>query len=390
MGKLSPTAVKAATRPGRIGDGDGLFLVISRTGSKSWVCRAQKNGRRRDIGLGSANKVTLALARKRALEVRGWMEVGLDPVFEKHKARGIPTFKEAAAKVYAANRKGWRNGKHEWQWMRTLEQFAFPALGDICVSEIAGPMIRNVLAEIWLAKPETARRVRQRIGMILDWAFANGYRETEAPMRSITKGLPRQPRNDGHHAALPYPELPSFLQNLRMRENFGRLALELTILTAARSGEVRNALWTEIDFEQALWTIPGLRMKSGRDHVVPLSATAIRVLERCAKLRPEKATFVFPGSKPDQPLSDMTLIKVLRDMKVPATVHGFRSTFRDWASETTDFPGELAEAALAHAVKDKTEAAYRRGTLLDKRRALMNRWDEFCEGMEPRGEQAPA
>lgn len=378
MGKLSATSVKAASRPGRIGDGDGLFLVVSRTGGKSWVCRVQKHGRRRDIGLGSANKVTLALARKRAAEIRGWMEIGLDPVFEKRKARGIPTFKEAAAKVYAANRKTWRNEKHEWQWKRTLEQFAFPRLGEIQVSEITAPMIRDVLAEIWLTKPETARRVRQRIGAVLDWAFASGYRETEAPMRSITKGLPRQPRNDGHHSAMPYTEIGAFLRNLRSRQTDGRLALELAILCAARSGEIRNARWNEFDLTKRLWTIPPERMKAGREHVVPLSPEAMRVLEICVTRRKSEDALVFPGTDPERPISDMTLIKVLRDMKLACTVHGFRSSFRDWVSETTNYPGELAEAALAHAVKDKTEAAYRRGTLLDKRRSLMANWAVYC------------
>ena len=378
MGKLSATAVKALTRPGRHGDGDGLFLMVSRTGAKSWLCRVQKNGRRRDIGLGSAAKITLAQARKRSEEIRGWMELGLDPVFEKRKARGIHTFKEAAAKVYTATQKTWRNEKHEWQWKRTLEQFVYPAIGNVSVSDVTGPMVRNVLAEIWLSKPETARRVRQRIGAVLDWAYASGYRETEAPMRSITKGLPRQPRTTGHHAALPYTEVAGFLAKLRNRETLGRLALEFVILTAARSGEVRKARWSEFDMKKGVWTIPGDRMKSGREHVVPLSSTAMRVLKRCSALKGDEATLVFPSSRQGQALSDMTLIKVLRDMKVDATVHGFRSSFRDWASEATDHPGELAEAALAHAVKDKTEAAYRRGTLLEKRRRLMEDWDAFC------------
>jgi len=378
MGKLSATAVKAESRPGRHGDGGGLFLMVSATGAKSWVCRVQKNGRRRDIGLGSAAKVPLAQARKRADEVRGWMELGLDPVFEKRKARGIPTFKEAAAKVYAATQKTWRNQKHEWQWRRTLEQFVYPSIGNVSVAEVTGPMVRNVLAEIWLSKPETARRVRQRIGAVLDWAYASGYRETEAPMRSITKGLPRQPRAAGHYVALPYSEMAGFLARLRERETLGRLALEFAILTAARSGEVRKAEWSEFDLNAGLWTIPGARMKSGRQHVVPLAPAALRVLQRCDALKGAGSSLVFPSSKPGQALSDMTLMKVLRDMKVAATVHGFRSSFRDWVSEATDHPGELAEAALAHAVKDKTEAAYRRGTLLEKRRRLMEDWDAFC------------
>jgi integrase len=378
MGKLSVTGVKAAKRPGRFGDGDGLFLVVGATGSKSWVCRVQKHGRRRDIGLGSASKVTLSVARDRAREVRTWVELGLDPVFEKRKAGGIPTFREATAQVYAANRKTWRNEKHEGQWLRTLEAFAFPIIGDIRVSEITGPMIRNVLAEIWLTKPETARRVRQRIGAVLDWAFASGYRETEAPMRSITKGLPRQPKKDGHFAAMPYAYVAAFMVRLRERDSFSRLALQFAILTAARSGEVRGAAWTEIDVENALWTIPKERMKAQREHVVPLSKPAIRIIERCSQLRTRECPLIFPGMKGDKPLSDMTLTKLLREMKQPYTAHGFRSAFRDWASEETDVQGEVAEAALAHMVRDKTEAAYRRGRLLEKRRKLMDDWSIYC------------
>ena len=378
MGKLSVTGVKAAKRPGRFGDGDGLFLVVGTTGSKSWVCRVQKHGRRRDIGLGSASKVTLSVARDRAREVRTWVELGLDPVFEKRKAGGIPTFREATAKVYAANRKTWRNEKHEGQWLRTLEAFAFPIIGDIRVSEITGPMIRNVLAEIWLTKPETARRVRQRIGAVLDWAFASGYRETEAPMRSITKGLPRQPKKDGHFAAMPYADVAAFMARLRERESYSRLALQFAILTAARSGEVRGAAWTEIDVENALWTIPKERMKAQREHVVPLSRPAIRIIQRCRELRTRECLLIFPGMKGDKPLSDMTLTKLLREMKQPYTAHGFRSAFRDWASEETDVQGEVAEAALAHMVRDKTEAAYRRGSLLEKRRKLMDDWSIYC------------
>jgi integrase len=378
MGKLSATGVKAASRPGRIGDGDGLFLVVQPSGTKSWVCRVQKNGNRRDFGLGSATKVTLAQARERAREIRTWMELGLDPLFERKKAQGIPTFREATAKVLAAHSKSWRNEKHESQWLRTLTSYAFPQIGDVKVSEITGPMIRNVLSEIWLAKPETARRVRQRIGTVLDWAYASGYRENEAPMRAISKGLPRQPKKDGHFAAMPYTQIPAFLVQLRARESYSRLALEYAILTAARSGEVRGALWKEIDFDQKLWTIAKDRMKANREHVVPLCMRAIRIIERCAELRVRHCPIIFPGMRGDKPMSDMALTKLLREMKQPYTAHGFRSAFRDWVSEETDHQGDVAEAALAHAVKDKTEAAYRRGNLLEKRRKLMEDWAVYC------------
>jgi integrase len=378
MGKLSATAVKAATKPGRFGDGDGLFLIVQPSGSKSWVCRVQKNGNRRDFGLGSASKVSLAVARNRAREIRAWVEIGLDPIFERRKAEGIPTFKEAAARVMAAHRKTWRNAKHEQQWLRTLQSYVFPHFGNAQVSEITGPMIRNALADIWLSKPETARRVRQRIGAILDWAYASGYRESEAPMRAITKGLPRQPKKDGHFAAMPYQDVPAFMISLRKRESFSRLALEFAILAAARSGEVRGAVWDEFDLEAKLWTIPKERMKASREHIVPLSKAAVRVIERCRQLRIASCELVFPGIRRNTPLSDMTLTKLLKEMKQPYTAHGFRSAFRDWASEETEHQGEVAEAALAHVVANKTEAAYRRGNLLEKRKLLMEDWAKFC------------
>ena len=266
MGKLSATAVKAATRPGRIGDGDGLFLVVKPSGSKSWMVRVQKHGTRRDFGLGSASKVSLKIARERAREVRTWVELGLDPLFERRKAQGIPTFREATARVLAQHRKTWRNEKHEQQWIRTLEAYAFPHLGNVQVSEITGPMIRNVLAEIWLAKPETARRVRQRIGTVLDWAYASGYRESEAPMRAITKGLPRQHKKDGHYAAMPYAKVPRFIPRLRERESYSRLALEFAILTAARSGEVRQEVFEEFDLAAKLPRLTSVLQTPGAEH----------------------------------------------------------------------------------------------------------------------------
>ncbi len=380
MGKLTATALKASKKSGRYGDGDGLFLVVNKTGSASWVVRVQKAGRRRDIGIGSAKKVSLAVAREKASVVRSQMEGGLDPVAERRKADGIPTFREAAATVFAASQKTWRNHKHQWQWMRTLEMFAFPTIGDMRVSEITASQIHDVLAAIWLEKPETARRVRQRIGMVLDWAYSKGFRETEAPMRSISKGLPRQPRTTGHHAAMPFSDLPAFLVQLREKETWGRLALEAAILTATRSGEIRGATWEEIDLEAGLWTIPAGRMKAGKPHTVPLSSASRRIFERAAELRTAGAKYVFHGARLDKPMSDMTLMKVLRDMKAGCTAHGFRSSFRDWVSESTNFPGDLAEAALAHVIGNKTEAAYRRGNLLEKRRSLMDAWASYCNG----------
>ena len=406
MGKLSATAVKAASRPGKLGDGDGLYLVVKSSGTKSWMVRVQKNGNRRDFGLGGASKISLAVARERAREVRTWVELGLDPLFERRKAEGIPTFREAAAKVLAQHRATWRNEKHEKQWIRTLEAYAFPHLGNVQVNDITGPMIRNVLAEIWLAKPETARRVRQRIGTVLDWAYASGYRDSEAPMRAITKGLPRQPKKEGHYAAMAYAKVPDFIPRLRERESYSRLALEFAILTGARSGEVRHAVFDEFDLDEKLWTIPKERMKANREHVVPLCDRAIRIIERCMELRirncelifpgmmlcdraawviicckdqrVRNCELVFPGMRGRKAMSDMTLTKLLREMKESCTVHGFRSAFRDWASEETSHQSDVAEAALAHVVKDKTEAAYRRGNLLEKRKLLMEDWAAHC------------
>ena len=372
MGRLSATAVKAATRPGRLSDGDGLYLIIKPGGAKSWVCRVQRHGNRRDFGLGSAKKVSLAVARERAREVRAWIELGLDPVF--------PTFREAAAKVLAASKKSWRNAKHEGQWVSTMEAYAFPYIGDVKVNDITGPMIRDLLAPIWLTKPETARRVRQRVGAVLDWAYASGLRESEAPMRAITKGLPRQPKKDNHFAAMPYDKVAAFLIQLRKRESFSRLALRFAILTAARSGEVRGATWDEIDLESGLWTVAASRMKASREHVVPLTDPALRIVRRCAELRLPTSDLVFPGMKRGAPLSDMTLSKLMKEMSEPYTVHGFRSAFRDWVSEETAHPGDVAEAALAHAIGNKTEAAYRRGNLLEKRRIMMADWANYIEG----------
>ncbi len=370
----------ALSRPGRHSDGDGLILAVGAGGNGSWMVRVQKDGKRRDIGLGAASKVTLSQARARAAEARAQVEAGLDPVAQRRKAAGIPTFREVAAQVHVEHKKGWKNGKHQDQWIRTLEVYAFPLLGDRLISEIDGPAVRDVLAEIWTEKPETARRVRQRIGAVLDWAYSKGHRDGEAPMRSLSKGLPRQPKKTGHHAAMPFADVPAFLTCLRERETWGRLALEAAILTAARSGEIRGATWSEVDLENALWTIPAERMKAGKTHVVPLSEAALGVFKRAKALRTPGSQHVFHGASRDKPMSDMTLIKVLRDMGESVTAHGFRSSFRDWVSEETQFSGDLAEAALSHAINNKVEAAYRRGNLLEKRRGLMEAWARYCDG----------
>ncbi|AJP73702.1 tyrosine-type recombinase/integrase [Sphingomonas hengshuiensis] len=384
MGKLTALKIRSFSEPGRYSDGDGLFLEINGKGAASWILRVQNNGKRQDIGLGSSKAVSLKEAREAAFATRQKIAQGIDPVAERKQERQvIPTFRKAAEMVHEEHEKAWKNGKHQNQWIATLKTYAFPKMGDRLVSEIEGPLIRDVLAPIWLSKPETARRVRQRIGTVLDWSYARGFRATEAPMRSLSKGLPRQPKKDNHFAALPYASVPDFIEKLSARESVGRVALEALILTAARSGEIRGATWLELDLEAALWTIPAERMKMGRVHVVPLAPQAVAVFERAKKFKAGASDLVFPGQNVKKPLSDMTLLKILRDMELAVTVHGFRSAFRDWVAEQTDYPNEIAEAALAHTVSNKVEAAYRRTDFLDKRRLLMRDWATFCTKLFP-------
>lgn len=379
MGKLTALKVKATNDPGRYTDGDGLMLDVTKSGVKSWLLRLTVNGKRRDFGLGSLKIVTLAEAREKASEYRRLIAQGIDPIADKRKSVDLlPTFREATIRVHAEHKAAWKNGKHQAQWINTLDTYAFPALGDLPVDQIEGPAIRDVLAAIWLAKPETARRVRQRIGAVLDWSYAKGYRASEAPMRSLSKGLPRQPRKDGHFAAMPYAQVPLFLARLRERKSVGRLALEALILTAARSGEIRGATWGEVDLATGLWSVPAERMKMGRVHHVPLAPPAIDAFRRAEAFRAPCTDLVFPGQNLKRQLSDMTLLKVMRDLETGVTVHGFRSAFRDWVAEETIYPGEVAEAALAHANSNKVEAAYRRTDFLEKRRALMRDWADFC------------
>ncbi len=306
------------------------------------------------------------------------MEAGIDPVSERRRASGIPTFKEAAKRVHAEHKRGWKNGKHQAQWLKTLETYAFPHFGEQSVSQIDSGCVRDALAAIWLTKPETARRLRQRISAVIDWAVAKGYRENSLAMAVIDKALPKQRDRVSHFQAMPYADLPSFMTDLRSRESVSRLALEAVILTAARSGEVRLATWNEVDLENRIWTIPAARMKAGREHIIPLSDAAVEVFKRAQKFERGPGAFVFPGTLRNKPLSDMTLTKILRDQKRTETVHGFRSSFRDWVAERTAHPADLAEVALAHVNSNKTEAAYLRSDQREKRRKLMQDWADFC------------
>lgn len=383
---LTAVTVRSA-KPGRHADGNGLYLEVDPSGARRWLLRLMIQGKRRDIGLGSASLVTLAEAREMALDMRKLARNGGDPLAERRKVRRVvPTFEDAARTCHGEHKESWKNEKHAAQWLATLEAHVFPTLGPVKVDEIGTPEVRDVLLPIWLEKPETARRVRQRIGTVLDWAAAKGFREGENPVRSVTKGLPKQKDAVEHFAALPFADVPAFLSRLRETDQTGplvKLALEFLILTAVRSGEMRGARWTEIDLDAKLWTIPAERMKAGKVHVVPLAPRAVTVLEKARELarKPDDPNaLVFEGSKPGKPMSDMTLTMLLRRMKLEATAHGFRSAFRDWAAERTNAPREVAEMALAHTIKDKVEAAYRRGDLLEKRRDLMKRWARFCEG----------
>jgi integrase len=379
MAKLTAIGIRNLKQPGRYSDGNGLILDIGKSGRGSWIVRVQVDGRRRDIGLGSLSGLSLGQARDAAAQIRRDAKAGIDVVAARKREQNIiPTFEAAALKVHTEHKAAWKNSKHQAQWIRTLEVYVFPIIGDRLVSDIEGPAIRDLLAPIWLSKPETARRVRQRIGTVLDWAYAKGYRTTEAPMRSLAKGLPRQPRKSGHFEAMPFADIPTFVASLRERMSVGRLALEFVILTATRSGEVRGCCWSEIDLNKKLWTIPASRMKTGKVHVVPLCDAAIDGLKRAEIFRTPLSDLVFPGQNPKSALSDMTLLKILRDRQLGVTVHGFRSSFRDWVAEETNYAGEIAEAALAHAIPNKVEAAYKRTDFLEKRKALMADWGNFC------------
>jgi integrase len=382
MGNLTILAVKAAVKPGRYQDGRGLMLLVKPSGARSWVLRTQVDGKRRDFGLGALADVGLADAREKADTFRKQFKSGIDPVEAKRAEKAalatIPTFEQAAAAMHAEQRSTWRNDKHRAQWLMSLRTYAVPALGKSRVDRIDGPMIRDMLLPIWLEKPETARRVRQRVGAVLDWCHAKGLRQTEAPMRSISKGLPRQPKRDRHFSAMPYSDIPALMASLAEADASGRLALQFLILTAVRSGEVRSAQWEQIDFEAATWTIPAERTKAHKAHTVPLSESALCVLGRAKALRTGRAAEpIFPGLH-GKVMSDMTLAKALKTAGAGAfTVHGFRSGFRDWAAEMTGTPGDVVEAALAHTIANRVEAAYRRTNYLEKRRPLMDAWAQY-------------
>lgn len=387
MGKLTALGVKNERKPGKHGDGGGLYLNIRESGSRAWELRVQVNGVRRDVGLGSADTVSLKEARETAEEMRKLARAGIDPLLARQQAaaeaKRIPTFREAAEAAHEELRPTWANGKHDGQWISTIRRYAYPVMGDMLVSEVDAGAILNVLRPIWQTKYETASRVRQRIGTILDTAFAQGFRPNEAPMRAVSRGLPRRTKSVRHHPAMPYADLPVFYEQLAGSSVLSRMTLRFVILTAARSGEVRSATWKEIDLKARLWTVPAARMKAKKEHVVPLTAEAVTLLEQVAAFGNAPDDLLFPSSR-KKPQSDMTLLKALKsEASDDLTVHGFRSSFRDWAAEQTDHPADVIETALAHTISDKTIKAYKRTNFLDRRRTLMEDWTAFLTGAKP-------
>jgi integrase len=384
MAQLTAAKVRSVTEKGRYGDGAGLYLYVTKSGSKSWVQRIVVNGRRRDIGLGGYPTIGLAEARTRAAANRVVVAEARDPVAEKRRPPK-PTFKTAAHQVHQANLPRWRNPKHAAAWIRTLERFAFPAFGNMPVDQIARADVLAVLTPIWSTTPETARRVRQRIRTVMRWAMAHGFIENNPAGEAIDGALPPMPRVKDSLRALPYREISEALKIVEASRSSdsARLCLEFIVLTAARSGEARGALWSEMDLDQALWHVPAARMKGGLEHRVPLSTAALDVVARARKLH-DGSDLVFPSPRrTGQPLSDMTLTKVLRDNGLShlATVHGFRSTFRDWGSETEAASDRVLELALAHRPGNEVERAYARSDLLELRRPVMEAWGEFVCGV---------
>lgn len=399
--ELSAKAVRDLTAPGfyAVGGVAGLHLQVQSALSRSWVLRVKVGAKRRDMGLGAFPDVTLAQAREAAREARAKVRQGVDPVEESRAVRSklraeqaaALTFDECAARFMKAQAAGWRNPKHAQQWENTLRTYASPVLGSLLVRDVELSHVLAVLEPIWLTKTETASRVRGRMEQVLDWATARAYREGLNPARwrgHLDKLLPAPSKvaKVEHHDALPVGDIGAFMGKLRAAAGMGARALEFAILTAARSGEVRGARWDEIDMAAAVWTVPAERMKAGKEHRVPLSAAALALLEALPRMAGNP--LVFPAVRGGT-LSDMTLAAVLRRMKVDAVPHGFRSTFRDWAAERTHYPREVAEMALAHAIGDKVEAAYRRGDLFDKRRRLMDDWATFLTRVEQPGAVVP-
>jgi integrase len=390
-GKLTMLSVRQARRPGLHGDGGGLFLQVSRNGVKSWIYRYKVTGKHRLMGLGPERDVSLAEAREAARVCRQMRLSGIDPI-DNRRAEAVQrrlaaarslTFSDCAAAYIRAHEAGWRDQKSARQWKSSISAYVDPVFGGVPVQAVDTALVMKALEAIWTIKPETGRRVRGRIEAILDWAKARGHRQGENPARwrgHLENLLPLRSKvaRVEHHPALPYRKLRAFMVELRREESIAATALEFCILTATRTSEVIGARWHEIDMAERLWVIPAARIKAEREHRVPLSDAALAILEKMASIR--HGEFVFPGGRaPGRPMGHMAMLRILSRMdRGQLTVHGFRSTFRDWCAEQTHFPAEAAEMALAHAVGDKVEAAYRRGDMFVVRRRLMQAWANFA------------
>lgn len=399
--RLSAREVANEKVPGYHPDGGGLYLQVSPAITKSWVFRYTLRGRAREMGLGPLHAVSLADAREQAIAARRALVDGNDPLELRRAARAgqrliearSRTFAACATAYIAAHRPGWKNAKHADQWTATLQTYAEPVFGTIAVQDVDTALVTQALEPIWTTKHETATRVRARIERVLDWATARGYRQGENPARwrgHLDKLLPAISKRKRvvHHPALPFSRMGKFVRELREQQGLAALALEFTILTACRTSEVINARWDEFDLPARVWSIPKERMKAHREHRVPLSARAVAILKT---LRPlGHGDFVFPGPREGKALSNMAMLQLLKRMgRGDLTVHGFRSSFRDWTSERTNFPREVCEAALAHTIPDQVEAAYRRGDLFDKRVKLMSLWADHCGVTDAEGNVLP-
>ncbi len=404
MAGLTSARLRTLTKPGTYGDGSGLYLQVRGPEQRAWLFRYKRSGKGRLMGLGPYPEIGLADAREAAAAARKLLAQGVDPLDARRAAQAeetaaqARTFRQVADAYVAAHEAAWRNAKHRQQWRNTLATLAYPKLGAMPVAAITTADVLAVLQPIWKATPETASRLRGRIEAVLSYSKALHWREGQNPAAwkdNLDHLLPQTGKlaRVEHHAALPWSDMGAFMAALRGKAGIGARALEFAILTAARSGEVRGAIWGEIDLDAATWTVPGGRMKAGREHRVPLSDAALAVLREVAPLRDREAgaaALVFSGIKHGKPLSDMSLTAVLRRMEMgDLTAHGFRSSFRDWCAEATAYPREVAEAALAHVNKDKVEAAYARGDLFDKRRRLMAEWATYCSRPAAGGDVVP-
>lgn len=388
--RLSAVGVTGRKQPGYYADGGGLYLRVAAGGSKGWVFRFTRGGKTREAGLGGCSAVSLAAAREVAQRCRQLVANGLDPIEVRRAeeeagriaASKATTFKAFAESYITSHEPGWRNAKHAGQWRSTMKTYAYPEMGGLPVGDIATEHVLKALGAIWSVKPETASRVRGRIEAILDAAKANGLRDGENPARwrgHLDHLLPakRKVRRVKHHAALSYREMPAFIVKLRRQTGISARALEYLILTASRTNETLGALFSEVESDDKLWTIQPERMKAEREHRVPLTSRAVDIVKEMAAIKQNE--LIFPGMKPGRPLSQTAMLMLLRRMGYGhVTVHGFRSTFRDWAAECTQFPNEVCEMALAHVIDDETEAAYRRGDLFERRRKLMAAWERYC------------